>query len=51
MKGNADPESRECFLPIPYEDATRTTLGKSIRKDSFENTLGREGRRLGSFET
>jgi hypothetical protein len=26
--GNADLESKECFLPIPYEDTTRATLGK-----------------------
>jgi hypothetical protein len=25
MRGNADLESMEYFLPIPYEDTTRTT--------------------------
>jgi hypothetical protein len=26
--GNADLEPKECFPPIPYEDTTRTMLGK-----------------------
>jgi hypothetical protein len=28
LRGNADLESKECFLPIPYEDTSRATLGK-----------------------
>jgi hypothetical protein len=28
LRGNADLDSMEYFLPIPYEDTTRTTLGK-----------------------
>jgi hypothetical protein len=34
------------FLPIPYEDTTRTTLGKQIGKISFEYTLGERGEDL-----
>jgi hypothetical protein len=51
LRGNADLESMEYFLPIPYEDTSRTTLGKLIGRNSFECTLRREERRLESFET